>query len=83
MRTIQTSEEINRDRRRLLDTATMGIAAGAACLLPAHPAAAAEGDAIQPFRIEGRGAAEARGVSGTRRVSEPSAPSPLPLTERT
>jgi pimeloyl-ACP methyl ester carboxylesterase len=52
METIKTSEDINKDRRRLLGTAAMGIAVtGAASLLPAHLATAAQGDAIRPFRI--------------------------------
>jgi pimeloyl-ACP methyl ester carboxylesterase len=52
MRTTAITEAINQDRRRLLSTAAMGIAvAGAASLLPAHPASAAEGDAIRPFHI--------------------------------
>jgi pimeloyl-ACP methyl ester carboxylesterase len=52
METIKTSENINKDRRRLLGTAAMSIAvAGAASLLPAHLATAAQGDAIRPFTI--------------------------------
>jgi len=52
MGTTVTTEAIDQDRRRLLGTAAMGIAvAGAASLLPAHPASAAEGDAIRPFHI--------------------------------
>jgi pimeloyl-ACP methyl ester carboxylesterase len=52
METIKTSEDINKDRRRLLGTAAMSIAvAGVASLLPAHLATAAQGDAIRPFRI--------------------------------
>jgi hypothetical protein len=52
METIKTSENINKDRRRLLSTAAMSIAvAGAASLLPAHLATAAQGDAIRPFRF--------------------------------
>jgi hypothetical protein len=46
------SEAINQDRRQLLSTAAMGIAAAAAAsLFLADPAPAAEGDAIRPFRI--------------------------------
>jgi pimeloyl-ACP methyl ester carboxylesterase len=46
------NEAINQDRRRLLGTATMGIAAaGAASLLPSQVAAAPAGDGIRPFRI--------------------------------
>jgi pimeloyl-ACP methyl ester carboxylesterase len=52
MGTTVTTEAIDQDRRRLLGTAAMGIAvAGAASLLSAHPASAAEGDAIRPFHI--------------------------------
>ena len=52
MRTTAITEAINHDRRRLLSTAAMGIAvAGAASLLPAYPASAADGDAIRPFHI--------------------------------
>jgi pimeloyl-ACP methyl ester carboxylesterase len=48
-----TTEAINQDRRRLLGTAAMGIAAaGAVSLLPGHPAAATEAGAIRPFRIK-------------------------------
>lgn len=50
MRTTATTEAIDHDRRRLLGAAAMGVAvAGAASLLPAHPVAAAQGDAIRPF----------------------------------
>jgi pimeloyl-ACP methyl ester carboxylesterase len=52
MRTTETAEQINHDRRRLLGTAAMSIAvAGAASVLPVHPANAAAGDAIRPFRV--------------------------------
>ena len=52
MRTTAITEAINQDRRRLLGTAAMGIAvAGAANLLPAYSAFAAEADAIRPFHI--------------------------------
>ena len=52
MRTRLGSEVINEDRRQLLSTAAMGIAAaGAASLFPAYPAPAATSDAIRPFRI--------------------------------
>ena len=45
-------EIVNRDRRKLLTTAAMAIAAaGAASLFPAHPAPAATSDAIRPFRV--------------------------------
>jgi pimeloyl-ACP methyl ester carboxylesterase len=47
------SEIINLDRRRLLSTAAIGIAAaGAASLFPRSPASAAATDAIRPFRID-------------------------------
>jgi pimeloyl-ACP methyl ester carboxylesterase len=50
--TIKMPEQINQDRRRLLGTAAMGIAAaGAASLFPANPAPAATSDAVRPFRI--------------------------------
>src|SRR5271165_5552315 len=49
----RTTEAIDQDRRRLLGTATMGIAvAGAASLLPSQLAAAPAGDAIRPFRVD-------------------------------
>jgi pimeloyl-ACP methyl ester carboxylesterase len=52
MRTTATTEAINHDRRRLLETAAMGIAAaGAASMLAVHPAAAVESSAVRPFRI--------------------------------
>jgi pimeloyl-ACP methyl ester carboxylesterase len=52
MRTRSASEVIDQDRRRLLSTAAMGIAAaGVASLFPAYPAPAATGDDIRPFRI--------------------------------
>ncbi|HEX7566409.1 MAG TPA: epoxide hydrolase, partial [Bradyrhizobium sp.] len=50
MDTIKTPETIDQDRRRLLGTAAMGVAAaGAASLLPSGLAAAPAGDAIRPF----------------------------------
>ena len=52
MDTTKTPEAIDQDRRRLLGTAAMGIAAaGAASLLPSQLAAAPAGDAIRPFRV--------------------------------
>jgi pimeloyl-ACP methyl ester carboxylesterase len=52
MRTRSAFEVIDRDRRRFLSTAAMGIvAAGAASLFPAYPAPAATGDEIRPFRV--------------------------------
>jgi pimeloyl-ACP methyl ester carboxylesterase len=53
MRATATTEAIDYDRRRLLGATAMGIAAaGAASMLPSHWAAAAEGDAVRPFRID-------------------------------
>ncbi len=47
------SEAIDPNRRQLLATAAMGVAAaGAASLFPAYPAAAAATEAIRPFRID-------------------------------
>ena len=47
------SEVINQDRRQLLSTAAMGIAAaGAASILPRSRASAAAADAIRPFRFD-------------------------------
>jgi hypothetical protein len=52
VRTTVTTEAIDHDRRRLPETAATGIAAaGVASMLRANPAAAAEGDAIRPFRV--------------------------------
>src|SRR6188472_1337012 len=52
MQTRSASEFIDQDRRRLLSTAAMGIAAaGVASLFPAYPAPAATRDDIHPFRI--------------------------------
>src|SRR5262245_15992581 len=47
----KNSNIIDRDRRRFVGTAVGVAAAGAAGLLPADFAAAAEGNAIRPFRI--------------------------------
>jgi pimeloyl-ACP methyl ester carboxylesterase len=53
MDTIKTSEEINHDRRRFVETAAAGIAAaGALSLLPEHTAAATDDNAIRPFHID-------------------------------
>ena len=50
--TSRCTEAIDRDRRRVLGTATMGIAvAGARSLLPSQLVAAPAGDAVRPFRI--------------------------------
>ena len=52
MRAQSGCEVINQDRRQLLSTAAMGIAAaGAASLFPAYPAPAATSDEIRPFRV--------------------------------
>jgi pimeloyl-ACP methyl ester carboxylesterase len=52
MRALSGCEVINQDRRQLLSTAAMGIAAaGAASLFPAYPAPAATSDEIRPFRV--------------------------------
>ena len=52
MPTLETSDAINHDRRRLLSTAAMGLAAaGAASLFPGQSVGAAESDAIRPFRV--------------------------------
>lgn len=52
MDTNKTVEATDLDRRRLLSTASLGIAAaGAASLLPAQLTAAAANDAIRPFRF--------------------------------
>ncbi len=52
MRTIAASETVDHDRRRLLSTAAMGIAAaGAAGLIPTQTKAAVEGNTIRPFHI--------------------------------
>jgi len=53
MDTIKTSEEINHDRRRFVETAAAGIAAaGVLSLLPEHTAAATNDNAIRPFNIQ-------------------------------
>ncbi len=52
MRARSGCEVINQDRRQLLSTAAMGIAAaGAASFFPAYPAPAATSDDIRPFRV--------------------------------
>jgi pimeloyl-ACP methyl ester carboxylesterase len=49
----KATEAIDQERRQLLGAATVSVAAaGAASLVPAHPATAGEGDAIRPFRFE-------------------------------
>ena len=53
MQTRVESELINQDRRQLLTTAAIGVAAaGAASLSPASAVSAATGEAIHPFRID-------------------------------
>jgi pimeloyl-ACP methyl ester carboxylesterase len=52
MRSPEISEAINHDRRRLLNTAAVGIAAaGTFSLLPEPLAAATDGNGIRPFHI--------------------------------
>ena len=51
MRTNNTSDVIDQDRRRLLGMAATAIVASAANLLPSGLAAAPLGEAIRPFRI--------------------------------
>ncbi|KFC65768.1 Hydrolase [Bosea sp. LC85] len=51
MRTSNTSDVIDQDRRRLLGMAATAIVASAANLLPSGLAAAPLGEAIRPFRI--------------------------------
>jgi pimeloyl-ACP methyl ester carboxylesterase len=53
MRATETSEGVDHNRRRLLGTAAMAIAvAGTAGLVPTELSAAAEGNAIRPFRVD-------------------------------
>jgi pimeloyl-ACP methyl ester carboxylesterase len=53
MNASQDTEAIDRDRRTLLGTATMGIAAaGPASLLPSQLAAAPADEGVRPFRFE-------------------------------
>jgi pimeloyl-ACP methyl ester carboxylesterase len=53
MRTRVVSQIINQDRRQLLTTVAMGVAAaGAASLFPASAVKAVTGEAIRPFRIK-------------------------------
>ena len=53
MDTTSTTEAIDQDRRRLLATAAVGVAAaGAASLLPLPAIAAAPSDAIRPFTVD-------------------------------
>jgi pimeloyl-ACP methyl ester carboxylesterase len=79
MRATVTTEAINQDRRRLLGTAAMGIAAaGAASLLPEHLAAATEDSAIRPFHIN---VPEADLVELRRRVKAPRWPDRETVTD--
>ena len=58
------SELIDHDRRQLLASAAMGLAAaGVAGMLPLHSAAAATGDAVRPAAKRAKGE-EARTVPG-------------------
>ena len=67
MNTINTIEEIDQDRRRLLGAATVSIAAaGAASMLPSQLAAAPAGDAIRPFSFH---ASEAKLADLRRRIN--------------
>lgn len=52
MRTSNTSEIIDQDRRRLLGMAATAAVASAASLLPSGLLAAPIGDAIRPFRVD-------------------------------
>ena len=53
MNAIQPPEPNNPDRRRFLGTAALTVAAaGAFSLLPAHVAAATEGNGVRTFRID-------------------------------
>src|SRR5215469_8379616 len=48
----RTHEEINHDRRRFVEIATMGVAAASATgLLPEHVAVAMQDNPIRPFRV--------------------------------
>ena len=51
MDTNRATERIDHNRRRLLATAAMAAAAGAANLFPSRLVAAPTGDAIRPFRV--------------------------------
>ena len=51
MDTNRAAEHIDHNRRRLLATAAMAAAAGAANLFPSRLVAAPAGDAIRPFRV--------------------------------
>jgi pimeloyl-ACP methyl ester carboxylesterase len=52
MRSLEITEAIDHDRRRLLGTAAMGIAAaGAYGLVPAQASAAVEANVIRPFHV--------------------------------
>jgi pimeloyl-ACP methyl ester carboxylesterase len=80
MNTIKTYEDINHGRRRLLNTAAMGIAvAGAASLLPSQTAAAATADAIRPFRVN---VADEQLVDLRRRIAATRWPDKETVTDR-
>jgi pimeloyl-ACP methyl ester carboxylesterase len=80
MNTIKTYEDINHGRRRLLNTAAMGIAvAGAARLLPSQTAAAATADAIRPFRVN---VADEQLVDLRRRIAATRWPDKETVTDR-
>jgi pimeloyl-ACP methyl ester carboxylesterase len=80
MNTIKTYEDINHGRRRLLNTAAMGIAvAGAARLLPSQMAAAATADAIRPFRVN---VADEQLVDLRRRIAATRWPDKETVTDR-
>jgi hypothetical protein len=52
MGTIQTSEQIDQDRRRFVGVAATAVAAaGSLSLFPESLVAATESDAIRPFRV--------------------------------
>jgi len=64
MDTIARSEQIDQDRRRFVGAAATAVAAaGALSLFPQQLAAATEGNAIRPFRVN---IPEAGGLSGKR-----------------
>jgi pimeloyl-ACP methyl ester carboxylesterase len=76
-----SKEAIDQDRRRLLGTATVGIAAASASsLLPSRLAAAPEGDGIRPFRFE---ASEEQLAELRRRVAATRWPDKEQVTDET
>jgi hypothetical protein len=52
MDAINTSQEIDYGRRRLLSAAAMSAVLGAAGLFPTQLAAVSAGDAVRPFRVD-------------------------------